>query len=152
MGIHVLRKTQVIKSTVAAAWDFFSNPGNLAKITPKELDFVVITNLPERVYPGLMIEYCVRPLFGIPARWLTEITHVEQGRFFVDEQRVGPYKIWHHEHHFKDLGDGRVELVDVVTYVVPFGIFGEMVRPFLVEPQLKKIFDHRERAVAELFA
>ena len=91
MGIHVLRKTQVIKSTVAAAWDFFSNPGNLAKITPKELDFVVITELPARVYPGLMIEYRVRPLFGIPARWLTEITHVEEGRFFVDEQRVGPY-------------------------------------------------------------
>lgn len=152
MGVHVLRKTQVIKSTVAAAWDFFSNPVNLAKITPKELDFVVITDLPARVYPGLMIEYRVRPLFGIPARWLTEITHVEEGRFFVDEQRVGPYKIWHHEHHFKELGDGRVELIDIVTYVIPFGIFGELVRPFLVEPQLKKIFDHREKAVAELFA
>ncbi len=152
MGIHVLRKTQVIKSTVAAAWDFFSNPNNLAKITPKELDFVVFTDLPARVYPGLMIEYRVRPLFGIPARWLTEITHVEDGSFFVDEQRVGPYKIWHHEHHFKDLGDGRVELIDIVTYVIPFGILGEIVRPFLVEPQLMKIFNHREKAVAELFA
>lgn len=151
MGIHVLRKAQIIKTDIRTAWDFFSNPANLAKITPKELDFVVITKLPERIYPGLMIEYRVRPLFGIPARWLTEITHVEDGKFFVDEQRVGPYKIWHHEHHFKDLGDGRVEATDIVTYVVPFGILGEIVRPFLVEPQLRKIFDFRETAVAKLF-
>jgi ligand-binding SRPBCC domain-containing protein len=151
MAIHVLRKTQIIKTDIRTAWEFFSNPANLAKITPKELDFVVISKLPDRVYSGLMIEYRVRPLFGIPARWLTEITHVDEGRFFVDEQRIGPYKIWHHEHHFKDLGDGRVEATDIVTYVIPFGILGEFVRPFLVEPQLKKIFDHREAAVDALF-
>jgi ligand-binding SRPBCC domain-containing protein len=152
MAIHVLRKTQVIKSTLAAAWDFFSDPRNLAKITPKELDFVVLTDLPDRVYPGMMIEYRVRPVFGIPAKWLTEITNVEDGRFFVDEQRIGPYKIWHHEHHFRDIGGGQVELTDIVTYVVPFGILGEIVHPFLVEPQLRKIFDFREKAVAALFA
>jgi ligand-binding SRPBCC domain-containing protein len=100
----------------------------------------------------MMIEYRVRPVFGIPAKWLTEITNVEDGRFFVDEQRIGPYKIWHHEHHFRDIGGGQVELTDIVTYVVPFGILGEIVHPFLVEPQLRKIFDFREKAVAALFA
>jgi ligand-binding SRPBCC domain-containing protein len=151
MGIHILRKKQVIKASIAAAWDFFSDPRNLATITPRELDFVVISDVPERVYPGLMIEYRVRPIFGIPARWLTEITHVERGRYFVDEQRIGPYKVWHHEHHFRDLGDGRVELSDIVTYVPPLGILGELVHPFLIAPQLEKIFAFREQAMTERF-
>ena len=152
MGIHVLRTTQTINASITTTWDFFSNPANLAKITPPELDFNVLTKLPERMYPGMMIEYRVRPIFGIPARWLTEITHVEEGKYFVDEQRVGPYKVWHHEHHFKDLGDGRVEMSDIITYVIPFGILGDIVQPFLVAPQLEKIFRHREKVVAELFA
>ena len=151
MGIHVLRTTQTIKASIATAWDFLSNPANLAKITPPELDFNVLTKLPERMYPGMMIAYRVRPLLGIPMRWLTEITHVEEGKFFVDEQRVGPYKIWHHEHHFKDLGDGRVEMTDIITYVIPFGILGDIVQPIIVAPQLEKIFGHREKVVGEMF-
>jgi ligand-binding SRPBCC domain-containing protein len=152
MGVHTLKTTQVLRATLEQAWDFFSNPQNLAKITPKELDFTVLSELPERIYPGLMIEYRVRPLFSIPVRWVTEISHVERGQFFVDEQRVGPYRMWHHEHHFRVLGDGCVEMTDRVTYIVPFGPLGELVRPWLVEPQLAKIFTHRERVVAELFA
>lgn len=150
--IHVLESSQIIRASLTRAWDFFSDPRNLAKITPPELDFTVLTALPDRIYPGMMIEYRVRPLLGIPARWLTEITHVEPEKFFVDEQRIGPYRIWHHEHHFREVEGGRVELKDRVTYVLPFGPFGNLVHPFLVKPQLAKIFSFREKAVHALFA
>ena len=133
------------------AWDFFSDPRNLAKITPPELDFTILTELPERIHPGMMIEYRVRPLLGIPVRWLTEITQVEPGKFFVDEQRIGPYRIWHHEHHFRALDDGRIEMTDRVTYVLPFSPLGDLFHPFLVKPQLAKIFTFREKAVGEIF-
>ena len=150
--IHVLESTQTLPVSTDRAWDFFSDPRNLSKITPPELDFTVLTALPERIYAGMMIEYRVRPLLRIPARWLTEITHVEQGKFFVDEQRIGPYKIWHHEHHFRPLATDQMEIYDRVTYVLPFGPFGNLVHPFLVKPQLSKIFAFREKRVRELFA
>ena len=151
MGIHVLTRTQIVPASVEECWAFFSDPRNLAKITPPELDFTVLTALPERVYPGMMIEYRVRPLFGIPVRWVTEITHVEAEKFFVDEQRIGPYRIWHHEHHFKPLGDGITEVNDKVTYVLPFGPLGDLAHPFLVRPQLEKIFAFREQALRKIF-
>ena len=132
-------------------WDFFSDPRNLAKITPPELDFTILSALRERVYPGMMIEYRVRPLLGLAVRWVTEITHVEPGKFFVDEQRIGPYRIWHHEHHFKSLEGGRIEVKDQVTYVLPFSPLGDVIHPFIVKPQLAKIFAFREKAVNEIF-
>ncbi len=150
--VHVLEASQIIEASLERAWDFFSDPRNLEKITPPELDFKILTSLPERIYPGMMIEYRVRPLLGIPARWVTEITHVEPRQFFVDEQRIGPYRIWHHEHHFKELAGGRVEITDRVTYVLPFGPLGNFAHPFLVKPQLAKIFAFREQAVRELFS
>lgn len=149
--IHLLEYSQIIPTTIDRAWDFFSDPRNPSKITPPELDFTVLTALPERVHAGLMIEYRVRPLLGIPVRWLTEITHVEQAKFFVDEQRVGPYRIWHHEHHFKALDSGRIEMTDRVTYVLPFSPISDLFHPFLVKPQLKKIFAFRENAMTRLF-
>ncbi len=93
----------------------------------------------------------MRPLLGIPARWVAEFTHVEPEKFFVDEQRIGPYRIWHHEHQFRELDGGRVEMKDRVTYFLPFGPLGNLVHPFIVKPQLVKIFAHREKAVNELF-
>ena len=149
--IHVFHSTQIIHATIEGAWDFFSDPRNLAKITPPELDFTVLSALPERIHAGMMIEYRVRPLLGIPVRWLTEITHVEPGKFFVDEQRIGPYRIWHHEHHFKQLDGGRIELTDRVTYVLPFSPLSDVIHPFLVKPKLAKIFAFREKVVSELF-
>ena len=151
MAVHVLQHSQLIRADIAHAWDFFSDPRNLARITPPDLDFKVLTELPDRIYPGMMIEYRVRPLLGIPARWVTEITHVEPRRFFVDEQRIGPYRIWHHEHRFVETGDGRTEISDRVTYVLPFGPLGELVHPWIVKPQLAKIFSFREKSVAEIF-
>lgn len=149
--IHVLRKTQVVAASVEQCWAFFSNPRNLAKITPPGLGFEVLSTLPPEIYPGMMIQYRVRPLLGIPVTWLTEITHVDGPRSFVDEQRVGPYAIWHHEHTFAARADGRTEVRDVVHYVLPFGWLGNLAHPFLVAPQLARIFDFREKAVAGLF-
>ena len=149
--VHIFHSTQIIHAMIERVWDFFSDPRNLAKITPPELDFTILSALPERVHPGMMIEYRVRPLLGLAVRWLTEITHVEPGKFFVDEQRVGPYRIWHHEHHFKQLDGGRIEVTDQVTYVLPFGPLGDLIHPFLVKPQIAKIFAFREKAVNEIF-
>ncbi|MDB6120377.1 MAG: hypothetical protein JWO08_4158 [Verrucomicrobiaceae bacterium] len=151
MAIHTLQSRQVIKASLQQAWAFFSSPRNLSRITPPEMGFTILSELPESMFPGMMIEYKVTPLFGIPLTWLTEISHVKERELFVDEQRVGPYAIWHHEHHFRDLGDGRVEMHDRVTYVPPFGLLGELVHPFIIKPQLDRIFAHREKAVNELF-
>ena len=129
--VHVFHSTQILRASMERAWDFFSDPRNLSKITPPELDFTVLTVLPERIHPGMMIEYRVRPLLGIPVRWLTEITHVEPGKFFVDEQRIGPYRIWHHEHHFKQLDSCRIEMTDRVTYVLPVSPLSELLKPSL---------------------
>lgn len=151
MAIHTLRSTLVLHAGLAQCWAFFSNPRNLSKITPSDMEFVVKSVLPEHVHSGLMIEYRVSPLLGIPMTWLTEITHVREGEYFVDEQRIGPFSIWPHEHHFKALGDDRTEMTDTVTYRLPFSPFSEIVHPFLVRPQLEKIFAYREKAVAALF-
>lgn len=149
--VHTIHSSQILRSSMERAWDFFSDPRNLAKITPPELDFKILTELPDRIHPGMMIEYRVRPLLGIPVRWLTEITHVEPGKYFVDEQRIGPYRIWHHEHHFRQLDSGQIEMTDRVTYVLPFSPLSDLIHPFLVRPQLAKIFAYREKAVNELF-
>ncbi len=152
MPIHTLRRKQVIAITRTEAWDFFSNPRNLARITPPALDFQILTpDLPDRIRAGMMIQYRVRPLLGIPMTWLTEITQVEDGRFFVDEQRVGPYAIWHHEHEFHDIGGEKVEIEDRVTYTLPFGWLSEPAHALIVRRQLTAIFDFRTVAVTELF-
>jgi len=133
-------------------WEFFSNPRNLSRITPPEMGFSMVeADLPQRVRPGLMITHRLTPLLGIPLTWLTEITQVVDEALFIDEQRSGPYRVWHHEHEFHDLGDGRTEMVDRVTYVLPFGPLGELVHPWLVKPQLDRIFAFREKAVRDIF-
>ena len=148
--MYQLKRTQFIKTDLKTAWDFFSSPGNLKKITPQYMGFDVKTALPEKMYEGLMIEYTVKPLLGIPVNWITEIKTVKELEFFVDEQRKGPYKIWHHEHHFKEV-DGGVEMTDIVSYELPLGILGRFMHPFLVQKKLEEIFDFRFKAVEELF-
>lgn len=152
MAVHTLLARQIIQAPRSQVWAFFSNPRNLARITPPGMGFSMDeTALPEAVRPGLMITHRLTPLFGIPMTWLTEITHVVEGERFVDEQRTGPYKVWHHEHDFHDLGDGRTEMRDRVTYVLPLGPLGELVHPWLVKPQLDRVFAFREQSVAKLF-
>lgn len=151
MAIHTLHRTAVLQTTLESAWTFFTNPRNLARITPPELGFQIVTDVPERIYAGLMIEYRVRPLLGIPLTWLTEITQVRDREYFVDEQRRGPYALWHHEHWFRALPDGNVEMEDRITYAPPLGPLGTLVHPWLIRPQLERIFAHRARVMAELF-
>jgi len=129
--MYQLKRQQLVKTDMATCWDFFSSPGNLQKITPKYMGFDVLTEVPEKMYEGLMIEYRVRPLLGIPMNWITEITHVKEHQFFVDEQRKGPYRIWHHEHHFETVDNG-VLMSDIVSYELPFGILGKIAHPILV--------------------
>ncbi len=151
MAIHTFRKAQLIRATLDDCWRFFSDPRNLARITPPTLDFRVLSDLPQSIRAGLLIEYRVRPLLGVPVRWLTEITHVDAPHYFVDDQRAGPYRIWHHEHFFAEQPGGLVEIRDLVTYALPFGPFGNLAHLPIVLPQLRKIFAYREKAVVEIF-
>lgn len=148
--MHQLKRIQKLPIDIKTAWDFFSSPKNLSVITPPEMGFVVTSALPEQMYPGMMITYTVKPMLGIPVTWVTEITHVREQQFFVDEQRVGPYSIWHHQHFFKPI-DGGIEMTDIVDYKLPFGIIGDIVQPFLVKPRLEHIFNYRNEKLEELF-
>lgn len=151
--IRQLRREQTLSGNLDQVWDFFASPQNLNAITPGDLTFRIVGEPPVRMYAGQMIEYRIGILPGITTRWLTEITHVREGEYFVDEQRVGPYRLWHHEHHFQRAPDGRgVVMTDRVTYEVGFGTVGEVLHAAWIGRQLKTIFDYRAKRIAELFA
>ena len=132
MKIYQHKTSQKLNISKNNAWDFFSNPSNLSKITPTWLNFEVRTKLPEKMYSGMIITYFVRPLLNIPQTWVTEITHVNELNYFVDEQRFGPYKMWHHEHIFKSTEDGGVMMEDIVSYAVPFGFLGRIINKLVI--------------------
>ena len=146
MSLHRFESTLTVPAPLDQVWEFFSDPKNLAAITPPRMGFQILSVLPERAYPGLIIAYRVRPLGPVPVTWVTEITHVEERRFFVDEQRSGPYRLWHHEHHFRAAGDAT-EMRDVVHYQLPFGPLGDLVERLVVRRQIERIFRFRERAI-----
>lgn len=147
--MYRLKAVQQMPINLEKAWDFFSNPKNLATITPDNLGFVIRTELPKKMYAGMMVVYTVRPLLGIPTTWVTEITQVRDLEFFIDEQRVGPYSIWHHQHLFKEIESG-VEMTDIVDYQLPLAPLGN-IGHFLVKSQLQKIFSYRIDKMKELF-
>ena len=148
--IYTLPRSQTVRLSLNECWAFFSNPGNLARITPPSLGFRVESELPDEIYPGLMIHYSVSPLWSIPVRWLTEMTQVRKPDYFLDEQRIGPYRIWHHEHFFRALDDGQTEVRDLVHYVPPFGQLGALLNDLLILPQLLRIFDFRAHKLEEM--
>lgn len=148
--MYQLIRKQIVHTDLETCWDFFSNPSNLKLITPEYMGFDLKTETPNLMYEGLIISYSVRPLLNIPMEWVTEITHVKDKSFFVDEQRVGPYKLWHHEHHFKEIDQG-VEMIDIVSYEPPFGILGKIVHPFIIKPKLEEIFAFRFKKVDSIF-
>ncbi len=150
MRSYVLERTQTLNCSLQEAWDFFSSPKNLKEITPDYMGFDITSDVPEKMYTGLIITYIVKPLFGIPMNWMTEIKHVDELRYFVDEQRMGPYKIWHHEHHFTETAEGVI-MKDKVSYALPLGILGVMAHPIIVKNKLNEIFDYRVKRVDELF-
>ena len=150
MALHRLADIQHLPITLGEAWDFFSDPRNLAVITPPEMAFEVQDDLPARMHPGLIIRYRVRPLFNLPVTWVTEITHVVEGELFVDEQRLGPYRFWHHQHHFREI-PGGVEMRDIVHYDVGLGPLGEIVNALVVRRRVRAIFDFRRRVLDQRF-
>ena len=151
MSVHSFRKVQFIPATPDRAWEFFSSPANLPLITPPEMDFQIISPYQgDRIYAGQLIEYKLRPLPGIRVYWMTEITHVMDRVYFVDEQRFGPYSLWHHQHHFKEV-EGGVEMMDIVHYKVSFGFLGDLADHLFVKRQLEKIFTYRRLKVNEIF-
>jgi ligand-binding SRPBCC domain-containing protein len=147
VSLHRFEARQVVPIAMDEAWEFFSDPRNLALITPPEMGFEVTSPLPERMHPGLIITHRVKPLLGLPVTWVTEISHVVEGELFVDEQRFGPYRFWHHQHHFRE-APGGVEIGDIVNYALPFGPLGDLVNSLLVEDRVRAIFAYR-RAVLE---
>jgi len=149
--MHQFIRKQFVKTDLQTCWDFFSSPANLKRITPSYMGFDVKTEVPAQMYEGLIIAYNVKPVLGIPVEWVTEITHVKDKSFFVDEQRKGPYTMWHHEHHFKEV-EGGVEMTDIVSYIIPLGFLGKLVEPFIVKPKLEEIFAYRFKIVEEVFA
>lgn len=132
-------------------WNFFSRPGNLQTITPEHMNFIITSPILNReAYAGEIITYKVSPVFNIPMRWVTEITQVKHHEYFVDEQRFGPYAMWHHEHHFKAI-DGGIEMTDLVNYKIPFWFMGDIANSLLVRNKLKQIFSYRYTRIEELF-
>lgn len=149
--VYTLKTVQNIPVTLTEAWDYFSRPDNLKDITPGALGFVIKSKHEgERMYAGQIIEYTVKPLFGIPLYWMTEITHVQEGKYFVDEQRFGPYSLWHHQHHFNEV-TGGVVMTDIVHYKVPYRFLGDIANSLIVKQQLKKIFDFRFKTIEDKF-
>jgi ligand-binding SRPBCC domain-containing protein len=150
MKIYTLHTKQNLPITLDEAWDFLSDPKNLKIITPEYMGFNILRGADRPMYQGQLIQYIVTPILGIPTKWVTEITHVVDKKFFVDEQRFGPYALWHHKHFIKAI-PGGVEMEDIVDYKVPFGVLGQMVQPFIVAPKLNEIFEYRRKKLVELF-
>lgn len=150
MKIYTLHTKQNLPISLDEAWSFLSDPRNLKTITPDYMGFNILSGADREMYPGQIIQYIVTPVLRIPTKWVTEITHVVDRKYFVDEQRFGPYALWHHKHFLKEI-PGGVEMEDIVDYKIPLGILGQMVHPILVKPKLKEIFDYRQKKLIELF-
>ena len=151
MAFYQLIKTQKIAAPIIEIWDFISAPANLKEITPDYMGFVITGNTGKgKMYPGMIITYKVSPLAGIKLNWMTEITHVKDLEYFVDEQRIGPYSLWHHQHRLEAI-EGGVLMTDIVTYKPPLGILGALANALLIRKQLQQIFDYRTLALEKRF-
>jgi ligand-binding SRPBCC domain-containing protein len=150
MKLYALERSQVIRASLADVWQFFSDPHNLARLTPPELNLVVPAETPHCIHPGMIITYPVRAIADIQWNWVTEITQVIDNQLFVDEQRFGPYRFWHHQHHFHETGEG-IEVRDLVHYSLPLGPLGRLVHAMVVEARLSEIFDYRLDAIRAAF-
>ena len=145
-----LYSQQWLPISLDEAWDFFSSPKNLNEITPEDMVFEIKSDVPEKMYPGMFIMYSIRPMLNIPMKWVTEITHVSDRKFFVDEQRVGPYHIWHHEHHFEEK-DGGVLMTDILHYNVGMSFLGWIASKLFVDKKVQGIFDYRYKILEQRF-
>jgi ligand-binding SRPBCC domain-containing protein len=149
--MHLLKREQHLPISLQEAWQFFATPANLNKITPPGMDFKLINHLPAKMYEGLFIEYRIKPMLNIPLKWVTEITHIKEPFYFVDEQRTGPYKIWHHEHHFSETKDGVI-MTDILHYDIGKFFFGWIAGKVFVHRTVYEIFEYRRKTLEELFS
>jgi len=151
MPVYQFKRTQELKASISEVWGFIKNPKNLKEITPDYMGFKVTSELlANEMYPGMIISYEVKPVLGIPMTWVTEITHVEEPYFFVDEQRKGPYKMWHHEHKLEETKDG-VLMTDLITYEPPLGFLGTIANGVFIKSQLNEIFEYRKQVLDKKF-
>lgn len=150
MKVFTLERKQIIPVPIEKAWDFFSDPNNLSLITPPSLDFKLLNQGVSKMYAGMILHYMVRPLFGIPVSWTSEITQVVVNQMFVDQQRAGPYRLWHHQHLFEEVAGGT-KMTDLIHYGFAFPILDSLLNALVVRPRLEEIFDYRQRVVAEQF-
>ena len=151
MKLESIHARCLLPVSVPEAWDFFSDPRNLRRITPPSLGIRITSDLPPRMHQGMLVTYTIAPFLGIPVRWVTEITHVQEPWLFVDEQRFGPYRFWHHQHHFREV-DGGTLVDDLVHYALPLGLAGRVFGGPFVRRQLSGIFAFRTRFLEETFA
>lgn len=150
MKIYSLHTVQKLPISKSKAWEFLADPTNLKTITPDYMGFDIISGAEKAMFEGQIIQYTVTPIAGIKTTWVTEITHVKEGEYFVDEQRFGPYKLWHHKHFLKEI-PGGVEMEDLLHYKLPMGFLGRLAHPWLVKPKLQEIFEYRKNKLNELF-
>ena len=150
MGFFQFKRTQTINRPITEIWDFISSPNNLKTITPDYMGFDITSESPEKMYEGLIISYKVSPMLGIKTTWVTEITHIKEHEYFVDEQRVGPYKIWHHQHHLEKTENGTL-MTDIVSYQPPFGLLGDIANSIIIKSKLNEIFNYRTKVLEELY-
>ena len=150
MKVYKLETVQHLNATIEECWDFFSSPKNLQTITPKDMTFVIQDYDGKRMYPGQVITYTLKPLLGIKINWMTIITVSEENKYFVDEQRFGPYALWHHKHFFEPTETGT-KMTDIVHYALPLGILGRIMNTLVVKNKVKHIFDYRRKTIDELF-
>jgi ligand-binding SRPBCC domain-containing protein len=151
MGFYQKTETQWVPASIEQVWAFISNPANLKKITPEHMGFEITSGpMPAEMYPGMVISYKVSPLLGIKMTWVTEITQVAHHKYFVDEQRMGPYTMWQHQHHIEPK-DGGVLMTDIISYIPPLGILGNVANALFIKGQLNEIFSFRRKAVDAYF-
>ncbi|HEX6982549.1 MAG TPA: SRPBCC family protein [Balneolaceae bacterium] len=148
--MYTIHQKQQIPVSLTEAWAFFSDPANLAAITPDYMGFEIITGGDSTMFPGQVIEYIVTPIAGIETQWVTEITHLIRKEYFVDEQRIGPYKFWHHKHFFKEI-NGGTEIEDKIHYQLPFGVIGRFAHALIVKRKLDEIFSYRKEKLESIF-
>ena len=150
MKIYRKHTFQNLPISCDQAWNFLGDPTNLKTITPDYMGFKILSGAEKKMYAGQIIQYIVTPVMGIPTKWVTEITHVKEGEYFVDEQRFGPYALWHHKHFIRPIENG-VEMEDIIDYKIPFGTLGRLAHPIIVKPKLNEIFDYRQKKLIQLF-
>lgn len=150
-GIYQLKSEQIIHASLDEVWDYFSQPQNLDNLTPDDMAFQITSGKPPRMYAGQIISYQIEILPGIKQSWVTEIAHVKDREMFVDEQRFGPYVMWHHEHHFKEIAPNQVQMNDIVSYKLPLGFVGRLFAGRMIRKRVSQIFAYRETKVDDIF-